>query len=225
MVSNAEAGQRGYLIAVEGCDRTGKSTQCHALRGWLAARLSPDPAHPDATLVEYWKFPDRTTPLGGIINAYLSGSADLPDEAIHLLFSANRWEVRDKMLETLQSGRSIILDRYVPSGVAYSAAKGMNLEWCKAPDAGLPAPDLVLFLDLPAEVAQARAGYGEERYERVEFQARVRQLFKALQDDTWAIVDGNQTPEALSTTIQDVIHDRLLSEPLAEAMRTIAWQQ
>lgn len=225
MVSHAEARPRGYLIAVEGCDRTGKSTQCHALREWLAARLSPDAAHPDASLVEYWKFPDRTTPLGGIINAYLAGQAELPDEAIHLLFSANRWELRDKMVATLNAGRSIILDRYVPSGVAYSAAKGMGLDWCKAPDAGLPAPDLVLFIDLPAEVAQARAGYGEERYEKVDFQARVRCLFKALQDDTWAVIDGNQTPEALSLTIQDVLGNRLLGEPLPEAIRTISWKQ
>jgi dTMP kinase len=86
----------------------------------------------------------------------------------------------------------------------------------------MPAPDL--FLDLPAEVAQARTGYGEERYERVEFQARVRQLFKTLQDDTWAIVDGNQTPEALSRTIQEVVQDRLLSEQAPEAFRTSSWK-
>jgi hypothetical protein len=38
-------------------------------------------------------------------------------------------------------------------------------------------PDLVLFLDVPPEDASRRAEYGEERYERLEFQARVREVF------------------------------------------------
>ena len=35
---------------------------------------------------------DRTTTIGTMINAYLTESAELDDRAIHLLFSANRWE-------------------------------------------------------------------------------------------------------------------------------------
>ncbi len=36
--------------------------------------------------------------------------------------------------------------------------------------AGLPAPDAVFFLNLTAEQAAARGGYGEERYEKAHFQ-------------------------------------------------------
>jgi thymidylate kinase len=36
---------------------------------------------------------DRTTSIGQMINAYLQSKADLDDHAIHLLFSANRWEL------------------------------------------------------------------------------------------------------------------------------------
>ena len=72
-------------------------------------------------------------------------------------------------------------DRYAFSGVAFSAAKGtLSMDWCKAPDRGLPKPDLVLFLDVSAEVAKTRGGYGEERYEKEEFQARVRKAFETL---------------------------------------------
>lgn len=35
---------------------------------------------------------DRTTPIGQMINSYLSGRSDQEDHVIHLLFSANRWE-------------------------------------------------------------------------------------------------------------------------------------
>lgn len=46
-----------------------------------------------------------------------------PDEAIHLIFAANRWEMRDQILSDLKSGITLICDRYAFSGVAYSAAK------------------------------------------------------------------------------------------------------
>ncbi|XP_037794121.1 uncharacterized protein LOC119589594 [Penaeus monodon] len=44
---------------------------------------------------------------------------DLEDHAIHLLFSANRWELLPKILSELKSGTSIIVDRYAFSGVAF----------------------------------------------------------------------------------------------------------
>ena len=41
------------------------------------------------------------------------------------------------MLRYLNKGHHIILDRYAHSGVAYSAAKGLNIDWCKNCDRGL----------------------------------------------------------------------------------------
>jgi len=38
------------------------------------------------------RFPDRTTVIGSMCGAYLQGTQHLSDQAIHLLFSANRWE-------------------------------------------------------------------------------------------------------------------------------------
>lgn len=36
---------------------------------------------------------DRTTTIGQLISAYLEKKSDLEDHAVHLLFSANRWEL------------------------------------------------------------------------------------------------------------------------------------
>ena len=78
---------------------------------------------------------------------------------------------------------TVIADRYAFSGIAFSASKveasgeapKLPFEWCRVPDIGLPAPDLVLFLDIAPEQARLRGGFGEERYEKEEMQARVRQ--------------------------------------------------
>lgn len=78
---------------------------------------------------------------------------------------------------------SIICDRYYHSGIVYSAAKqnpALPLAWAKAPEVGLPRPDLVLFLDLDERVARERGGWGGEVYEKGEMQRRVRELFWGL---------------------------------------------
>ena len=146
---------------------------------------------------------DRTTGTGNLIDAYLHGTSDLDDRAIHLLFSANRWEAVASLEANLAAGTTVLCDRYAFSGVAFSAAKGLPLAWCRAPDVGLPAPDLTLYLDLAPEVAAARAGYGEERYEKEALQVRVRTMFKNLGCETrgWVTIDAGQDREAVAHEI------------------------
>lgn len=85
------------------------------------------------------------------------------------------------------------MDRYAFSGVAFSAAKpGLDVAWCAAPDAGLPLPDVLLFMDLPPEKAAARGGFGEERYEKPAFQAAVRAVFEQLRASTSARGAGGE---------------------------------
>ena len=92
-----------------------------------------------------------------MINSYLTMGCELDDRAIHLLFSANRWELASEIKKHLSSGTTIVCDRYAFSGVAFSASKdGLEMEWCKNPDRGLPAPDSIIYLDLPVAKAQKR---------------------------------------------------------------------
>ncbi len=70
-----------------------------------------------------------------MIDEYLKRSRDIDDHAIHLLFSANRWEamykynsssfisIRKDMEKDLTEGVTLIVDRYAYSGVAFSVAK------------------------------------------------------------------------------------------------------
>ena len=150
--SNAGGNKRGAFIVFEGVDRCGKTTQCglllkHLLQLGVAAAAM--------------RFPDRTTPVGLLINQYLQSNSNLDDRAIHLLFSANRWEASKELMDKLNNGTTIICDRYAYSGVAFSSAKpeaDLSLGWCQAPDVGLPAPDAVIFLDLTQEQAEQRGG-------------------------------------------------------------------
>jgi dTMP kinase len=54
------------------------------------------------------------------------------------------------------------------------------MDWCKTPDAGLPAPDLLIHMQLGEGEARTRGGYGTERYEVPEFQAKVKLQVRIL---------------------------------------------
>ena len=81
----------------------------------------------------------------------------------------------------IEEGTTVVVDRYSYSGVAFSAAKpGMGVSWCAQPERGLPRPDALLFLNLTTADAQNRGEWGQERYEKEDFQDRVRENYKKV---------------------------------------------
>ncbi|KAF7637966.1 Thymidylate_kin domain-containing protein [Meloidogyne graminicola] len=190
---------RGLLIVLEGLDRSGKTTQARLLFEHFK-RLGLD------TRIQC--FPDREEPLTGhVINKFLKDakSIDENSEAIHLLFSANRWLLNSKMHKELISGKTLIVDRYSHSGIAYSMAKGIDKYWACQSEIGLIRPDLVLFFDISSEITSIRGRFGEEVMERSEFQKIVYEKMKALFDrNYWKEINA-------SLSIQNV-HENILEE-------------
>lgn len=105
------------MLAFEGLDKTGKTTQCRLLHNYLSSKGVNN------TLLH---FPVRNSVTGQVLNRYLSNDLDLIPQTSHLLFSANRWELHGKICETLQKGEVVIVDRYIWSGKAYSMALGLS---------------------------------------------------------------------------------------------------
>jgi len=219
---------RGQLILIEGLDRSGKSTQTAILQSKLQQT---------GGRAELIKFPDRSTKIGGIINQYLTDkSFTLPDQAAHLLFLANRWELAVEIERKLNEGVFVVLDRYIYSGIAYSLAKlkqnpsnpkeMADVEWLYAPDKGLPKPDLTLFLTLDLDQIGDRKGWGEERYEMTEFQSKVKECFlqvlsqdSIISNENVVLVDVNnklieQVTELLWNKIQESNGNVLVDTPI-----------
>ncbi|KAG6069119.1 hypothetical protein E4U32_003982 [Claviceps aff. humidiphila group G2b] len=177
---------RGAFIVLEGLDRSGKTSQVKLLEERILERGGK---------AKVMRFPDRTTPIGQMIDGYLKSDIPMEDHAIHLLFSANRWEAVEHIQSLLAAGTTVICDRFYHSGIVYSAAKlnpTLSLSWARAPDRGLPRPDMILFLDLDEETARQRGGWGGEVYERPEMQKKVRELFWALSRRGEKDVQGEQ---------------------------------
>ncbi len=190
--------KRGTFIVFEGIDRCGKTSQIQKLVTELTNL---------GKKVIKLNFPDRTTPIGKLIDNYLKEAEDLDDHVIHLLFSANRWEFAKQIKSYIEEGYIVISDRYVYSGIVFSSSKGLNMKWCTYPDCGLPAPDFVIFLEISIDESMKRGSYGSERYEKEEFQRKVASNFFALMKkfDNWLILNAEKTFDELHTEIIETV--------------------
>ena len=72
-----------YYITIYIEYRCGKTTQVGMLNDYYKSSLKQ---------VEQIRFPERKSAVGQLIDSYLQSTSNLNDQAIHLLFSSNRWE-------------------------------------------------------------------------------------------------------------------------------------
>ncbi len=200
---------RGRLIALEGIDGCGKSTQAKALAAALGALLTHEPG---------------ATPLGAQLRQLLLDPDAPPPtpRAETLLMAADRAEHVTQVIEpALASGRWVVTDRYSGSTIAYQGyGRGLGADglaevvaWATA---GVEA-DLSVYVDVPVEVAAARRR-GADRMERLgpEFAARVRGGFAAqasADPGRWLTVDGTRDVDAITAHIVDAVRARLGPEP------------
>jgi dTMP kinase len=189
---------RGLLIAIEGGDRCGKTTQVNKLMNSKYGSGS-----------SFVRFPQRASPLTGTaINRLLTTDVahNTSPCVSHLLFTANRWESIADIHKKLVEGTDVIMDRYSHSGIAYSVAQGVDPSWALNAERGLPLPDLILYLALAPEVAAQRAGFGEERLETNKIQCAV-----VAQFDAWAATDSLRWRHIDASLSVEAVHDCIVA--------------
>ena len=185
---------RGILIAFEGGDKSGKSTQSRHLT-YLLNTIGKDS--------KLLKFPDRTSDSGLVIDMYLKGKVDFEPLHLHRLFSRNRQEQKQKILDLLNSGVNVIVDRYVHSGIAYTAARLDQMSpLLLYEDQGLPRPDLTFFLYLSGGELEARLPPHPETGESRTFQEEVYRHYLHLLDSSYQMLDGDASELAIFSEVR-----------------------
>jgi dTMP kinase len=204
-ILNDNGKNRGVLINLEGIDRSGKSTQ--ALKLFDSLKLNN-------IKVILKRFPDRSTKIGELLDLYLQSKIDLESHVAHLLFSANRWECQDEIRKTLNSGTSVILDRYALSGLAYSIARDLDYDWCCSTELGLIRPDICIFLEITSDDVKHRQDYGKERDENELFQKKVSIIYNnRLLDPVYCkIINANRDIDDIHDDIKKLIMDHIENE-------------
>lgn len=192
------------FVVFEGIDQSGKSTQVELLKD---ACLRSAAAH--KIQAEVFSFPTRIGPIGELIDLYLKKKILLCDQAIHLLFSSDRWEMKNKLENSILNNKLVIADRYIYSGIAYSVAKGLDIRWCEKSDEGLPIPDLVIYMK------SERYLNGPEVFETKLFQEKVSKAYEQIKktsygDKTvWLELDSKDSPLNLHNKIFTTVYQYL----------------
>ena len=192
------------FIVLEGGEGSGKSTQGARLASWITDR-----GHEVVSTFE----PGDTKMGAQMREVLLHGDAPLDPRAELLLMLADRAQhVTEVIRPALARGAVVISDRYTPSTLAYQGvgrALGVEaVEQLNAFATGGLEPDVVILLDVPDDVAEARVAAERDRVERAGagFHARVRAAYRELaRERGWRVVDGSGSPDDVALRVQDAV--------------------
>lgn len=225
-----------YFVTIEGIEGAGKST--------LRSRLS-DFAESLGLEVVVTREPGATS-LGQTIRSLVLDPKNkkLNTIAELMLFSADRAQHLDEVVRpALARGAMVICDRYIHSTLAYQGfGRGLEMDQLIVLNNFVTAklsPDLVLLLDLPADVGLARAELRARRAsgsfpmienpssqasisdwnkfeeQNLAFHQRIRDGFLHLAKDpknNFCVLDANQNPDSVSAQAIEAIKTLLKSK-------------
>ena len=190
MTAHASRAQ-GALIVLEGPDGSGTTTHAKL----LAHRLSEEYGN-----VVYTAEP-TSGPIGSAIRQFLK-NGDLPQDALQLLFTADRaCHVAQEILPAIENGTLIVADRYLLSTLAYGEAMGLDPQWLHDLNKKFIQP-VCTILTLPSvDVCMKRIGERgmHDAFEVRDTQERVHAAYRRLagQEPRTTIVDtAKPTDEA-----------------------------
>lgn len=198
------------LIVLEGLDGAGKSTQVKKLKQYLLEKCGE---------LEYIHFPRYDAPIyGELISRFLRG--DFGDnESVHpqlvaLLFAEDRHGAAEGIKARLAERKTVLLDRYVYSNIAYQCSKLTDEQeveqlrrWIFDTEYNVfkePVPDLNIFLDVPIDFVEQNlskqrqgddrsylAGAQDIHEASIAFQQKVRNMYlrQAEEDPSFKVLD------------------------------------
>lgn len=190
----------GILIAVDGIDGAGKTTQVHLLKDALervgeTVIVSKEPTDGE------WGQKLRDSAFNGRMPFDEELDAFIRDRQDHL---------KRKIIPALEAGHVVILDRYFYSTIAYQGilvADHKSIE--QRIRADVVTPDVAFWLDLPADLAVHRVTARDGKanlFERQEDLAKAGDIFRqiSLMDPILQRVDATMS---VSLLYQKIIED------------------
>lgn len=196
--------ERGRLIALEGADGAGTTTQARRLASALEAR----------GLTVHTTCEPSPGPVGRLIRERLKAGIDDDDgwRALALLFAADRLDHLAREIEPqLASGAWVITDRFTLSSLVYQSLH-VDTAWVRELNRFAAPADAVVLVTVPLDVAMARIasrGGDAEAYDQRGLQARIHALYDAQGAAERAIrVEGDAPEDVVETRIVEALAAR-----------------
>ena len=193
---------RGALVALEGIDGTGKSTQAKRLTDFFREQ-----GYAVAHLCE-----PTVSPWGRRLREAMTAGRRVlaPSQELDLFLQDRRYDVAAHIQPALASHKLVLMDRYYFSTVAYQGARGIDPETIRRLNEGFaPVPDAVfLLLVSPAQalerIRHAR-GRADEVFEREDYLKRVDEVFRTLKGSHIHSVAADQPSDVVTAALQKKI--------------------
>ncbi len=217
------------FIVIEGLDGSGKSTQMKKFNAYLKSQNIDS---------EYLHFPRTDAPVyGDLISRFLRGELGANDQVhpylVALLFAGDRADTKQQLEAWLAAQKTIVLDRYVYSNVAFQCAKMPTAkqqdelrEWILETEYNhfqIPRPNMSIFLDVPFSFIQQNLDNnrcGDDRSylqgrediheQDLHFQEKVRQMYlRAAESSDELHVLNCVSPEGKMKPEEDIFQELL----------------
>jgi dTMP kinase len=236
---------RGQLIAVEGADGSGRSTQIDLLRNWLERRGYP-------TVNVGLK---RSMLVSRELELAMQGNI-LGTRTLSLFYATDfADQLENRILPALRSGFIVLADRYIYTLMSRAIVRGVEPSWIRDVYSIALVPDAVFYLAVSPKILVERnlrkhavLDYWESGMDMhrspnmyasfIEYQRQIQKEFKAMQQHYgFETINGNRSPRAIQNELRtkiDVIlngkaglieegsHDGNGSERLARSTTTLA---
>lgn len=137
---------RGLLIAFEGPDGSGKTTQRKLLHKWLRTRDT-------AVVSTRWASSPLLKPLIRV-RKKIRALSPLEFSLLHAIDFRHR--VETEILPALWAGKTVLADRYLFAALARDSARGLDFDWLLQAYSPLLWPDLVIYFEMGADTSSRR---------------------------------------------------------------------
>ena len=202
--------KKGRFIVFEGLDGSGKST---ALEGLV---LKMKRQAPEKNI--YITREPSDGEIGRLIRRALTHEIVLDPKTFTLLFAADRYEhIRGEVIPALERGEDVFCDRYYYSNLAYQGdvASMEQILNFNSLARELIRPDLVFYVDTPAEICMDRIHRGrsqEELFEQLDKLRNVERLYKQVfealkEEENIVILDGARTPDEIIAEMMQILQE------------------
>lgn len=198
---------RGLLFVLEGIDGSGKTAVCESLVSLLTKEGHGVLALREPTNLSKWGLEIRARSVSGELT---------PDEELELFIRDREWHIKNRILPALRAGRIVVMDRYFFATGAYQSTS-TGIHWKdilrrNREEIHAPEPDLVLLLDVPANIGLQRVlgrkCQMNEQFEKLDRLVRVREAYleMARQDTAnFFVIDATQPLEQVVSEVHQRI--------------------
>jgi dTMP kinase len=193
--------KKGVLIAVEGIDGAGKTTQAYLLVEKLKKL---------GVKAEYTTEPTYGR-VGDILRLHVARMKKREPIYEALLYTADRFEHVKRVIQPkIRRGIVLVSDRYVYSTLAYQGAAGLDERWLRELNFFAPKPNLTIYIDVPPEKSLRRITGRKTVFEELNYARKVREFYlKLAKKEGFLVFDGTKKIEALHEEIVSATVKRL----------------